>query len=115
MIRILFLLMLVAAINCSAQTSRAPEIRSCLTSEFSLAMLESADSTKSWDENVEMGKKIGYVIAEFYQKAIWAMDNPEVEGRAVVMYAFENSQMRMKHMSKEQLRRDVARCRKSFN
>ena len=113
--RILFLLMLASALNGSAQSSRAPEKRSCLTSEFSLAMLESADSTKSWDENVDIGKKIGYVIAEFYQKAIWAMDNAEVEGRAVVMYAFENSQMRMKHMSKEQLRRDVARCRKSFN
>lgn len=113
--RILFLVLIASAINCSAQSSRAPELRSCLTSEFSLAIVESADSTKSWDENVDIGKKIGYVITEFYQKAIWAMDNVEVEGRAVVMYASENSQMRAKHMSKEQLRREVTRCRKSFN
>ncbi len=104
-----------AAFSCNAQSSRAPELRSCLTSEFSLAILENADTTKSWDENVDIGKKIGYVITEFYQKAIWAMDNVEVEGRAVVLYASENSQMRAKHMSKEQLRREVTRCRKSFN
>lgn len=112
---LIFLMLLLSALTSSAQTSRAPELRSCLTSEFALAILENADYSKSWDDNVDIGKKVGYVIAEFYQKSIWAMDNVEVEGRAVVMYAFENSQMRAKHMSKEQLKRDVVRCRKSFN
>lgn len=112
---ILIILLFLAITNCKAQSNRTPELRSCFTSEIALAITENADDKKSWDENVATGKKIGYVIAEFYQKAIWAMDNAEIEGRAVLMYAFENSQERAKHMSKEQLKRDVARCRKSFN
>lgn len=113
--RIIFLVLLALGFSCNAQSNRTPELRSCLTSEFALATQENADYSKSWDENVDIGKKVGYVIAEFYQKSFWAMDNVEVEGRAVVMYASENFQMRLKHMSKEQLKREVTRCRISFN
>lgn len=97
-----------------AQTRRAPEIKSCLSSEFALSALESADPNKNWDQNYEAGKRIGYIIAEYYQKAIWAMDEPETEGREAILFALRSSQERMKYMTADALRRDVLRCRKSF-
>lgn len=112
--KLCFLLIVVWA-NCSnAQSRRAPEIRSCLSSEMAYASLENADASKSWDENFELGKKLGYVITEYYQQAIWAMDNPEVEGREAVLFAFQSSQQRIKYMKIDDLRREVKRCRASF-
>lgn len=99
----------------NAQSRRASEIRSCLSSEMAYAILENADESKSWDENFEIGKKLGYVVTEYYQQAIWAMDNPEIEGREAVLYAFQSAQKRIKYMDKDMLRREVQRCRKSFS
>ena len=114
LIKLCILLILLWA-NCSnAQSRRPPEIRSCLSSEMAYAVLENADASKNWDENVEIGKKLGYVIAEYYQQAIWAMDNPEVEGREAILFAFQSSQQRIKYMKIEELRREVKRCRSSF-
>jgi hypothetical protein len=62
----------------------------------------------------ETGKRIGYIITEFYQKAIWAMDNPEIEGREAVMFALESSQNRIKYMDKNALKREIEICRVSF-
>jgi hypothetical protein len=100
---------------CNAQSRRAPEIRSCLASEIALASMENTNPKKGWDENYDEGKRLGYVIAEFYQRAIWAMDEPEIEGREVVMSAFQSAQQRMKYMKIDALKRDVERCRASFN
>lgn len=99
----------------SAQSRRAPEIRSCLASEIAFSAMENANPNKGWDDNFEIGKKLGYVISEYYQKAIWAMDRPEVEGREVVISALQSAQQRIKYMEKDTLKRDVERCRASFN
>lgn len=116
LLKLCFILLLAVWANLSnAQSRRAPEIRSCLSSEMAYAALENADASKSWDENVELGKKLGYVITEYYQQAIWAMDNPEVEGREAILFAFQSSQKRMKYMDKDMLKREVQRCRKSFS
>jgi len=101
------------SLSSNAQDSRLPELRSCMTSEFAIA-IEKIDKTKSNEENEEMGKRIGYVIAEFYQKSIWALSNPEVDGRDVVVYAMEHASDRLKHMTKQALEKDIKRCRKSF-
>lgn len=98
-----------------AQSRRAPELRSCLTSEMALAVSENVMPDKGWEANHEMGKKIGYVIAEYYQKAIWAMDDPETEGKEVVIYALQHIEERLKYMKVDALRREVKRCRPSFN
>ena len=97
----------------NAQDSRLPELRSCMTSEFAIGFSK-ADKTKSYEENEEMGKRIGYVIAEYYQKSIWALSNPEVDGRNVVLYAMEHAPERLKYMTKQALEKDIKRCRKSF-
>lgn len=99
----------------SAQSQRAPEIRSCLTSEYALAAMENANPQKNWDDNVEIGKALGYVIAEYYQKSIWAMDNPEIEGREALMYALQHFEQRIKYMKIDALKREVKRCRISLN
>jgi hypothetical protein len=104
-----------ASFCAQAQSRRATELRSCFTSEMALATSENVMPDKGWDANHEMGKKIGYVIAEYYQKAIWAMDDPETEGREVVMYAAQHFEERIKYMKPEALRREVKRCRLSFN
>lgn len=112
----MIILLLIAATSsvANAQSRRAPEIKSCLSSEFALSALENADNGKTWNENYEIGKAIGYVISEYYQRAIWAMDNPEIEGRDAVLFAFQSSQQRIKYMKIDALRRDVQRCRASF-
>lgn len=98
----------------NAQSRRAPEIRSCLASEIALMAIENANPNKGWDENYEIGKRLGYVVAEHYQNAIWAMDEPEIEGREVVMSALQSAQQRIKYMKKDALKRDVERCHASF-
>jgi|LakMenEpi03Aug12_release.lakeMendotaPanAssembly.Ray.scaffolds.fasta_scaffold636894_2 hypothetical protein len=108
------LLIFLVPIYSSSQSRRTPEIRSCLASEFAFASLENANPSKGWDDNFETGKRIGYIIAEFYQKAIWSMDNPETEGREAVLFALESSQNRIKYMDKNALKREVERCRVSF-
>jgi hypothetical protein len=114
---LLWLLMLVIGLsaNVRAQSRRAAEIRSCLTSEMALANVDNADPKKSLEENFDIGKRIGYVITSFYQKAIWAMDDPNAEGRALVMYAAEHFATRVKYMSREQLAQDVRSCRMTFS
>jgi hypothetical protein len=102
------------SIEAFAQSRRAPELRSCLTSEMSLVAVENVDRTKSFEENKEIGRKFGYVIGEFYKKAIWALDDPDTEGREVVMYALEKFQTRMKYMNHAQLAKEVKDCRASF-
>ena len=102
------------AIVAYAQSKRSPELRSCLTTEFAHAILISADSSKSEKENFDVGQKIGYVIAEFYQSAIWALDDAETEGVAIVMYASQNWERRIKFMTKNDLAKEVKRCRRSF-
>lgn len=82
---------------------------------MALAIIENADPKKSDEKNYEIGKRLGYVITDYYKKAIWAMDNPDAEGRAVVFYALENSQTRAKYMSHAQLSEDVRNCRASFS
>jgi hypothetical protein len=115
MMKIIILVLIAASANfASAQSRRAPEIKSCLSSEFALSALENADNGKTWNENFEAGKDIGYIVAEYYQKAIWAMNNPEVEGRDAVLFALQSSQERIKYMKIDDLRRDVKRCRASF-
>jgi len=104
----------LATMESTAQSRRAPELRSCMTSEMALIMVEKADYTKSLEENKEIGRKFGYVVAQFYKKAIWAMDDPETEGRDVVLYAVEHSQTRMKYVNRAQLAKDVKDCRISF-
>ena len=115
MIKMAILVLIAASANlASAQSRRAPEIKSCLSSEFALTALENTDHSKTWNENFEAGKAIGYIIAEYYQKAIRAMDNPEVEGRDAVLFALQSSQQRIKYMKIDDLRRDVKGCRASF-
>ena len=109
------LLLLSVSFDSHSQTRRAPEIKSCLTTEFAFASLENADPKKNWDANVEIGKKIGYVIATYYQKAIWAMDEPDIEGREVLNYALENFQKRIKYIKRDALKQEIDRCRLSFN
>lgn len=111
---IIFVIVAFLATIASAQSRRTPELRSCLSSEFALSILEGSDGNKGWNENYEAGKAIGYVIAEYYQRAIWSMDNPEIEGRDIVLFAFQSSQQRIKYMKIDDLRRDVKRCRASF-
>ena len=96
------------------QNRRLPELRSCMTSEMALGLFE-ADDSKTYDQNVINGKKTGYVIAEFYQTAIWSLDNPEIEGREVIYYALAHAEQRQKLVSIEQLQREVKRCRLSFS
>jgi len=86
-----------------------------LTSEYALAAVENGNSKKNWDENVEVGKVLGYVIAEYYKKSIWAMDNPEIEGREAIMYALQNFEQRIKYMKIDALKREVVKCRISLN
>jgi hypothetical protein len=111
---LLALTLLIATVSSHAQSRRLPELRSCLTSEFALAAVENSDPKKNYQENEEIGKRIGYVIAEHYQTSIWALDDPKVEGRSVVYYAATKAEDRMKYMSKIDLQRDVKRCRASF-
>lgn len=96
------------------RSRRVPEIRSCLTSEIALAMIEKTDWGKNVEENYDAGKRIGYIIAEHYQNAIWDLDDPETEGVAIVNYALENFQSRIKFMDKIQLSKSVADCRTRF-
>lgn len=112
---LLLLLQVGIAASANAQSRRAAELRSCLTSEMALAYVDNVDPKKSIDENFDMGKRVGYVITSYYKKAIWAMDDPETEGRAVVMYAAENTQTRVKYMSREHIAQDVRDCRVSFS
>jgi hypothetical protein len=98
----------------ASRSRRVPEIRSCLTSEIALATIEKTDWGKSLDENYEMGKRIGYIVAEHYQKAIWDLDDPQTEGLAIVNYALENFQSRIKFMDKNQLSKSVSDCRIRF-
>ena len=77
--------------------------------------MENANPKKSWDDNVEIGKVLGYVIAEHYQKSIWAMDNPEIEGREAIMYALQHFEQRIKYMKIDALKREVVKCRVSLN
>ena len=111
----LLLLQVGIAASANAQSRRTAELRSCLTSEMALAAINNADAKKSIDENLDIGKRLGYVIASYYKNAIWAMDDPEIEGRAVVMYALENAQKRVKYMSKEKIAQDVLDCHVSFS
>lgn len=97
-----------------AQTRRTAELRSCLSSEFALGIVENIDVKQSDNANHEIGRRVGYVITEYYKKAIWAMDDPETEGRSVVIYAMESAQSRMKYMSRVQLAKDVRDCRLAF-
>lgn len=116
--RLFLAIVLVAALftmNVQAQSRRAAELRSCLTSEIALGMIEKTDKKKSYSENEEIGRQLGAVVSQFYKKAIWAMDDPDTEGREVVMYAMEKAQSRMKYMNREQLSKDVSDCRKSFS
>ena len=96
------------------QNRRLPELRSCMASEMALGLFN-ADESKTYEQNVISGKKIGYVIAEFYQTAIWSLDNPEIEGREVIYYALTHAEQRQKLVSIEQLQREVKRCRLSFS
>ena len=98
----------------NAQSKRAPELRSCLTTELAYAIPGAADLRKSDQENFDVGQKIGYVVAEFYQTAIWALDDAQTEGLAIVTYALQNWHKRAKFMTKNDLAREVRRCRKSF-
>ena len=112
---IIFLFLFTGALNLvNAQSKRAPELRSCLTTEFGYAILGAADLRKSDQENFDVGQKIGYVVAEFYQTAIWALDDAETEGLAIVVYASQNWERRLKFMTKNDLAKEVKRCRKSF-
>lgn len=110
----LFLLNLGQSGSAHAQSSRIAELRSCFTSEIALAIVDRTDPKKSYDENLEVGKLIGYVVAGYYKKSIWAMDDPETEGRDVIMYAMENAQNRVKYMKKQQIAQDVQDCRAAF-
>lgn len=105
--------LIVLPLHSYAQDNRLPELRSCMTSEFAIAVGK-ADKTKSYEENEEIGKRLGYVIVEFYKKSIWALSNPEVDGPNVFMYAIEHASERQKYMTKEALEKDIKRCRKSF-
>jgi len=96
------------------QSKRLPELRSCLTSEMALSAIN-ADRKKTYEENVENGKKAGYVIAEFYQAAFWKLDNPETETKDVIYYAMEHAEQRQQLIGVEQLKREVKRCRLSFS
>lgn len=82
---------------------------------MALAYVDNVDPKKSIDENFDMGKRVGYVITNYYKKAIWAMDDPGTEGRAVVMYAAKNTQTRVMYMSREQIAQDVRDCHVSFS
>jgi len=106
---------LAASFSVQAQTKRTPELRSCLSSEMTLVILENVDYNKSNADNFAVGKRLGYVISEYYQKAFWALDDTETEAREILAWALESSQERVKHMKIENLKREVNRCRKSFS
>lgn len=107
-------LFLIANTSCFAQSKRLPELRSCLTSEFAVAVLENTDYKKSFQENEEIGKRLGYVLARYYQTSLWALDNPEVETKDAVYYAMNKAEERIKYVSKKDLQSEVTRCRASF-
>ena len=113
--KFIFIAAIAASFSVQAQTNRTFELRSCTSSEFTLAVAENIDRKKSDAVNFEIGKRVGYIIAEYYQKAMWALDDPETEGRAIIAWALASSQERIKHVTIEQLKREVNRCRKSFN
>jgi hypothetical protein len=112
---IIFLSLFTGALNLvSAQSIRVPELRSCLTTELAYAIPGAVDIGKSDQENFDVGQTIGYVVAEFYQTAIWALDDAQTEGLAIVTYALQNWHKRAKFMKKNDLAIEVRRCRKSF-
>lgn len=91
------------------------QLRTCFSSEMAYAMKEYSDPSKTYEENEAMGKKLGYVIVEYYQDAIWAMSDPESAALDMVGYASESAPERAQHMTSEALLRDIKRCRKLFS
>ena len=91
------------------------QLRTCFSSEMAYAMKEYSDPSKSYEENEATGKKLGYVIVEYYQDAIWAMSDPESAALDMVGYASESAPERAQHMTSDALLRDIQRCRNLFS
>ena len=89
-------------------------LRSCFASEMALIMLEHADQSKSYDENVDIGKRFGYVIGGIYQDAILSLPDPESAALDIVEYAMGSAPERARLMSVTQLKADVNKCRSRF-
>lgn len=89
-------------------------LRSCFASEMALIMLEHADPSKSYDENVDIGKRFGYVIGAIYQDAILSLPDPESAAVDIVDYAMGSAPERARLMSVTQLKADVNKCRSRF-
>ena len=91
------------------------QLRTCFASEMAYVIKEYSDPSKSYEENEAIGKKVGYVIVEYYQDAIWSMSDPESAALDMVGYASESAPERAQHMTSEALLRDIQRCRNLFS
>lgn len=91
------------------------QLRTCFSSEMAYAMKEYSDASKSYEENEAIGKKLGYVVVEYYQDAIWAMSDPESAALDMVGYASKSAPERAQHMTSDALLKDIKRCRTLFS
>lgn len=116
MFRLFFTLIIVLISDYSmAIDKKQMQLRTCFSSEMAYAIKKYADPSKSYEENEAIGKKLGYVIVEYYQDAIWAMSDPESAALDMVGYASESAPERAQHMTSTALLRDIERCRKLFS
>jgi len=111
----IFFFVLVLLISQSYAVSRQQmELRTCMSSEMALLIMEHADRRKSYQENFDIGSKFGIVLGDIYKNAIWSLDDPEQAAKDIVYFAMESAPRRAELMSIRSLKNDIAICRKKF-
>jgi len=113
-IHVLVLAVLLTPLKSVSADNSIYYLKSCFASEMALIMLEHADSSKSYDENVDIGKRFGYVIGGVYQDAVLSLPDPETAALDILEYAMSRAPDRVEFMSATQLKADVIKCRSRF-
>ena len=112
--KVLALFLVLVSASVYSADRKLMELRTCMASEFALIVLDHADKSKSYEENLKIGKRFGYVIGDIYKEAIWSMDDPESAAIDIMTFAMESGQSRAELMPRSSLKRDVDRCRAKF-